>query len=111
MSTSQLIKSQHHYQQNIKAEMIYLLYGQAKPAIGGTLVVATCLVYALYGVIATHVLFGWYALMVVVSASRYFLVELYARVKPEPEKAQPGKNILLFWQPLRVLAGRWRVCC
>jgi diguanylate cyclase (GGDEF)-like protein/PAS domain S-box-containing protein len=80
---SELLKEHdNQYQQNIAAELVYLLYSQAKPAIIGSLFVATFLTYSLYHVVPDRALFGWFGLMVTMTVMRYWLVKMYLKARP-----------------------------
>jgi diguanylate cyclase (GGDEF)-like protein/PAS domain S-box-containing protein len=102
MQNVKVVSAQDYHQQNIEAELVHLLYIQAKPAILGTLVVASCLVYALYKVIPDNLLFGWYGVMVAICASRYGLVKFFWRRKPSPEKSPVWKKYFIC---MAALAG------
>jgi diguanylate cyclase (GGDEF)-like protein len=64
-------------QQSIASELVRLVYNQAKAAIAGSFIVATCLVYALYSVVPTYLLHEWFGLMALVTIARYIMIKLY----------------------------------
>jgi diguanylate cyclase (GGDEF)-like protein/PAS domain S-box-containing protein len=78
---------QASYQQPIVAELVQLIYSQAMPAIVGSFVVASCLVYILYGVVPNSYLFSWYALIAVMTLVRYSVVKFYFINKPLPAQS------------------------
>jgi diguanylate cyclase (GGDEF)-like protein/PAS domain S-box-containing protein len=77
-------KSESRYQQNIAAELVYLLYSQAKPAIIGSMVVSSFLTFTLYSVVPADKLFCWFGLMMVMTSARYLLVKIYLKRRPPP---------------------------
>ncbi|MEO8400652.1 MAG: EAL domain-containing protein [Gammaproteobacteria bacterium] len=80
--------------QTISAELVHLLYSQANPAIMGSLLVATCLLYALYNVVSNQVVMSWYGLMLAISLARISIVKLY--LKNPPTSLEDTK----FWRRL-----------
>jgi PAS domain-containing protein len=91
MQSDSRYKQDNPYQQNICAELVYLLYSQAFSAITGTMIIATFLAFSLYKVIPDYKVFGWYSLMLVMAVSRYVVVKLYMRRLPPPSEQ-------LFWR-------------
>jgi hypothetical protein len=91
MQSAAPYKQENPYLQNICAELVYLLYSQAKSAIFGTLVVATLLAASLYKVIPDYKVISWYSLMVVMVVTRYVVVKIYMRKLPPPTEQ-------LFWR-------------
>ncbi|MDR3477275.1 MAG: EAL domain-containing protein [Gammaproteobacteria bacterium] len=90
----------NHFQQNITSELIQLLYSQATAAIVGSLIVASCLVYGLYGIVPNEKLFGWYALMLVVMLARYALAKVYFKKNPPPTACTLWKNLFIAMSAL-----------
>ena len=91
MRTDARFKQDNPYQQNICAELVYLLYSQAVSAIIGTMIIATFLVCSLYKVIPDHKVFGWYAIMLTMAVVRYVVVKIYMRRLPPPTEQR-------FWR-------------
>jgi diguanylate cyclase (GGDEF)-like protein len=86
------------YQHEIAAEMTTLLYNQAKPAIAGSFIVASCLFYVLYPVINSSYLWGWYGLMIFTTVFRYGLIKIYFS-KKQSDKSNK------FWNNLFTMAA------
>lgn len=108
-------KTNNTIQQNIKAELVHLLYTQAKYAIMGSLIVATCFVYGLHYAEPNQILFLWYLGIIIIAALRYGLVRLYFLKNPSPAPEKAG-----FWKFIFILmalgagliwsiAGTWLV--
>jgi diguanylate cyclase (GGDEF)-like protein/PAS domain S-box-containing protein len=83
-------------QLNIKAELVHLLYSQAKFAITGSFVVASCFVYGLYFAEPNNLLFFWYLVTLLIAALRLSLVKLYFWKKPEPNQAESWKTSFII---------------
>ncbi len=81
------VRNDSHYYQNITAELFNLIYNQAMPAIAGSLIVASCLVFGLHNVVSAHLLYGWYTLMIVVTITRYAFVKMYLRKQRSMENS------------------------
>jgi diguanylate cyclase (GGDEF)-like protein/PAS domain S-box-containing protein len=87
---------QTYLQQHIAAALVNLVYSQAKPAIAGSLIVASCLVYGLHQVVPANVLYGWFALMWFVTVTRYVLIKLYLNKKRTLENEILWRKIFIF---------------
>lgn len=82
----------HIIQENISAELVRLLYVQAKVAIIGSLVTATCIVIGLLHEISHPILFIWYVSLLIVSAFRYHMVNAYFHAPFVVEQAEIWKR-------------------
>lgn len=98
-------------QLNIQAELLNLLYSQANPGIICSLVVATGVVYVLYGTFPNKMLLGWYGAIVLTSLLRYTLIGVYFKCKPDIHQIPLWKNLFicsvtvagLIWAAVSVL--------
>jgi hypothetical protein len=84
-----------YLQKSIAAELVNLVYSQAKPAIAGSLIVASCLVYGLHQVVPPSLLYGWFALMMFVTFTRFALIKLYLNKKRTPESATFWRRVFI----------------
>jgi diguanylate cyclase (GGDEF)-like protein/PAS domain S-box-containing protein len=97
MKTSPTTKEQEsNYQKNVAGELVTLLYAQGKAAIIGSFIVASCLVYVLYNIIPTKLLFGWYLAIIIITISRYSLISLFFRITPSTEKSNQWRNYFII---------------
>jgi diguanylate cyclase (GGDEF)-like protein/PAS domain S-box-containing protein len=94
-SKARLKEKDDVYQQNITAELVYLLYSQAPPAIIGSIVVASCLIYALFSVLPHDSLFTWYGLIWAVSVARYSLIKIFLSQKRAPEQSAYWRRLFI----------------
>ncbi len=98
---------------NIRAELVHLLYSQAKFAIIGSCVVATLFVYGLHFAEPNKMLFLWYLGLLSVALLRYSMVRLYLLKNPSPEQATLWKAIFVSTALIAGLvwscAGLWLV--
>ena len=85
-----------YLQQHIAAALVNLVYSQAKPAIAGSLIVASCLVYGLHQVVTANLLYGWFLLMLFVTVTRYALIKLYLNKKRTLENESLWRKIFIF---------------
>jgi diguanylate cyclase (GGDEF)-like protein/PAS domain S-box-containing protein len=67
--------------QAIQAELVDLLYKQAKPAIWASLIVATLLTAVLSHQISSVALFSWYGFMIGITLGRYTIIKMYFNKK------------------------------
>jgi diguanylate cyclase (GGDEF)-like protein/PAS domain S-box-containing protein len=95
MGTQSDVNQDKRYQQNIAAELVYLLYSQATPAIIGSLFVACCLAFSLIHVVTPYKLYSWFSLMLVISAVRFTVIRLYLRVRPPVEDCSFWSKIFI----------------
>lgn len=79
----------------IFAELVKLLYVQAKGAILGALVTASCLVIGLYQHVPNSLLFSWFSILILISLARIQIVNIYLRAKPSCRDAIYWRNIFL----------------
>ncbi len=86
----------------VKAELVHLLYTQAKPAITGSLLIATLFTYALHFAEPNRVLFIWYLSFLSCAILRYAVIKFYFWKNPFPEEAGTWKVIFLL---MTLLAG------
>lgn len=86
----------HAIQENISAELVRLLFVQAKAAIAGSLVTATCIVIGLLHEISHPILFAWYFSLLIVSVIRYQMVNAYFHAQPTIEQAETWKRKFIF---------------
>jgi|GEM_PF-2014117 len=84
-------RSSAELQKNINAELLYLLFSQARHAIPGSLLVATCFVYGLHFTEPTPLLYFWYLSMIIVGILRFGVVKLFFWKKPSPENMSAWK--------------------
>ena len=68
----------------IHAEQVRHLYRLSRPAYAATLVNASVLVFALWGLVPTLMLGGWLCAIFAVTAARYLLYRAYVRIVPPP---------------------------
>lgn len=96
VSTHQSEPKLYSIDENISAELVKLLYAQAKTAIGGSLITASCIVVGLFSAIPRPILFTWYALLIIVSIIRYGMVSAYFYAKPDVAQTAYWKKIFLI---------------
>lgn len=80
--------------QNVELELLSLLYTQARPAILGSLLVSSCLVFILWGIVTNLLLLAWFGLMLVVTLLRAIIIKIYLKKKPSE---------IHFWRNLFIL--------
>ncbi len=71
----------------IYAEQVRLLYRLSRPAYVGTLVNASILVFALWGVVSSTLLGTWLCVMFVLTGARFLLYRAHAGIQPPDEEA------------------------
>src|SRR5687768_4255344 len=82
--------------QNITADLVRLLYTQARTSFIGTFLVGTLLVYSLYGTVPNRILFFWYGLLFFTNTIRAIIVWLYLYLQPPLEKTILWRDIFAF---------------
>jgi diguanylate cyclase (GGDEF)-like protein/PAS domain S-box-containing protein len=80
--------SEHATGDQIYAEQVRHLYRLSRPAYAATLLNASVLVFALWGLIPAVMLGAWLCAMFAVTAARYLLYRAYARPLPPPADSQ-----------------------
>ncbi len=68
--------------QSIEAQQVRLLYAQVPTGLVASVLNAGITVFVLWNAVAHPVLIGWFALIVVVTLSRFMLVRMYRRAAP-----------------------------
>ncbi len=94
-SNLQVLKNKHTLNEKISAEIVKLLYDQAKGAILGSLLTATFIVYGLFGVVHDDILIGWYATLIMISILRYCVINAYQQACPGIEDTQKWYRLFL----------------
>lgn len=84
--------------EKIFAELVRLLYVQAKSAIFGAILAGACIVFALYGIVSDFVLFNWFILVLIVTVLRYATHTAYFYANPPLEKTT-------FWYRLFLITS------
>lgn len=74
-------------EEKIFAELVRLLYKQAKGAILGALFTAGCVVFGIYHYVSTPLLMAWFASVLLISALRVQMVNIYFRKQHTAEDA------------------------
>jgi diguanylate cyclase (GGDEF)-like protein/PAS domain S-box-containing protein len=74
--------------EHLYAEQVRQLYRQSRVAYFGTLVNASILVFALWGLVSSSLLGGWLCAMFAVTAARYLLNRSYQRLQPPASEAR-----------------------
>jgi diguanylate cyclase (GGDEF)-like protein/PAS domain S-box-containing protein len=72
---------------HIHAEEVSHLYRLSRPAYAATLVNASLLVYALWGLVPALMLGGWLCAMFATTAARYLLYRAYFKIAPPPAES------------------------
>lgn len=72
----------------IHAEEVRYLYRLSRPAYAATLINASVLVYALWGLVPAELLGGWLCAISAITAARYLLYRAFFRIAPPPAESR-----------------------
>ncbi|MBI2296983.1 MAG: EAL domain-containing protein [Betaproteobacteria bacterium] len=79
---------EHATGEPVYAEQVRYLYRLSRAAYPGTLVSASIIVYALWGLVPTLMLGGWLCAIFATTAARYLLYRAYFSITPPPSEAR-----------------------